>query len=285
MKIKGLMRILIISALCFFTLYVGISHSGVVGSKHDLTPQGTGMFAYDLDWATYGRNNEQVCVFCHTPHKSNTAIKETTVFNGVTSSYQDLNAAGPMLLWNRSLANLAGGFTAYTSSTLNVSITQIRAYSLLCLSCHDGVGAMNVMLNYPEDTTIPLEVIAGASTMGEIFNGNGLIGWGPNIGDRTQASQSLNLANDHPISFDYTSSHPDVISGGLNTPDTSNGYVQGQPNLKLYPNPNNPSQKSSLECSTCHDVHNQGGTGGDPLYPFLRVSKVNSQICTSCHFK
>src|SRR3990172_11239908 len=106
-----------VAVLCVLTLWVGISHSGVVGGKHDLSLGGTGLFSYDtID----GQINEQVCVFCHTPHGANRNIWESTIYN--TSGFSNAGSvSGPMLLWNRNMATIPN-FSAYKSGTVNVTL-------------------------------------------------------------------------------------------------------------------------------------------------------------------
>lgn len=87
----------------------GVSLAGTLaGSAHDFSAQG---------WA-----GGQICLPCHTPHKSNIAVADAP-------------------LWNHALTNAT--FTLYTSPTLNATMTQPGGGSKLCFSCHDGTVAIN----------------------------------------------------------------------------------------------------------------------------------------------
>ncbi|MDP2166850.1 MAG: cytochrome c3 family protein [Thermodesulfovibrionales bacterium] len=292
MKFKHLIGLTALIIVCVLTLLSGISHSGVLGSLHDLTVSSSNkFFAFDIDDPIL--INEQICVFCHTPHGAkpsnpNKTVTIMRVWNGTTHVYEQKISKPQMLLWNRNLPTLpASGpsYLSYTSSTMDTSTTNmgtIRIYSLLCLSCHDGVGAMNVLFNYPMGTTQPL-LATSYNTFGEVFNatlGTDVGGINPNIGDRINTNNPMNLSNDHPVSFDFVSTHPDV-GGGLRTP--SLGYVQNAA-VRLFFSPGT-DKDTSMECSTCHNVHDQGGEMGSDNYPFLVMSKVGSALCTNCHNK
>jgi len=73
--------------------------------------------AHDLSGAGYGTN--QICIFCHTPHNSQTQEP----------------------LWNHAMT--AATFQLYSSSTLNATMAQPGGLSKLCLSCHDGTVAID----------------------------------------------------------------------------------------------------------------------------------------------
>ena len=77
------------------------------------------------------------CKSCHAPHNGSSA-------NGGAQS------TGLILLWARSFPAAANTFGVYDSATMQnkavevggsalTTSTDVRMYSLLCLSCHDGV--------------------------------------------------------------------------------------------------------------------------------------------------
>ncbi len=186
-------------------------------------------------------------------------------------------------MWNRNIEN-STGFTTYQSSTFQGGSGEVRVYSLLCLSCHDGVSAVNVMTRLPhEEPTFWFgETIYYTNPEGQlavrplIDGGNYKLGGTPaDIGDRSGTVSDL--SNDHPISFDYTTALA-TSDGGLETPNAQ-GYV-GDSRVKLFPNPN--GDVVSMECSTCHDVHTWVGGYQEP---FLVISNQNSGLCLNCHLK
>lgn len=90
----------------------------ITGSKHDLSPTGPGG-----GLATGNNPEDQLCIYCHTPHHSNTAVTDAP-------------------LWNHEVTATAA-FTLYTSVTLDATTTQPNGVSRLCLSCHDGTVALD----------------------------------------------------------------------------------------------------------------------------------------------
>lgn len=93
---------------------------GIVGTAHDLSSQG-------LNHATQAA---EVCIFCHTPHKSPDGI----------------NQAIPV--WNH--ATTTAHFTMYNSQgTAGTVDAQPMGPSLACLSCHDGSLAVGALHSIP----------------------------------------------------------------------------------------------------------------------------------------
>jgi predicted CXXCH cytochrome family protein len=80
----------------------------IVGSAHDFSVQ---------TWAL-----GQICIACHTPHKSDTTVTDAP-------------------LWNHALTTAT--YTLYSSATLNAVPGQPAGVSKLCLSCHDGTVALD----------------------------------------------------------------------------------------------------------------------------------------------
>ena len=96
----------------------------ITGSRHDLTAAtGTGTGS-KLTGTT------EICVFCHTPHGASTG------------------AATGGLLWNRA-APAVGGYTLYTSTTVDSTFLQPGGNSNMCFSCHDGVTSIDNVVNRP----------------------------------------------------------------------------------------------------------------------------------------
>jgi len=87
----------------------------VIDTTHNLSVSGPGSIR--------AASEQQVCVFCHTPHRS--------------SPLQPL--------WNRSMP--VTPYTVYTSSSLNAEPDQPTGASKMCLSCHDGTIALGSVLS------------------------------------------------------------------------------------------------------------------------------------------
>jgi hypothetical protein len=300
MKKTMIIKAIVIALLCVITQWGGISHAGprgVVGSSHDMsifittgdytgTYTSTGTFRY---WTM------QVCIFCHTPHGGNMDMRSDTFWDDDGSPDYTIGTDPPILLWNRSLGSaVTSSVTPYTSSSMHApSDGDLWAYSLMCMSCHDGVTAINVLQRNPSDHGPgPLTSYDSAPT----FMGDALLAPNKipaNIGDRIDefADTVTNLSNDHPVSIDYELAQSNG-DGGLENPQALGGGWQyvGNTKVRLFPEPVN-GQFVAVECSSCHDVHNEGsddpGSADDVKfkYPFLNVSIEGSLLCRQCHRK
>lgn len=134
----------------------------------------------------------QVCLPCHTPH------------NAKTSS---------QLLWNH--AETEQTFTMYKNTAGQPSGT-----SKLCLSCHDGVTALD---SYGDN--VGSVVVTGSHNIG------------------------TDLTNDHPIGIAYPTNRPT----SFRDPSTFAPGINGRP-IKLVTT----DGIAKVECSSCHNVHNNG---------------------------
>jgi predicted CXXCH cytochrome family protein len=263
-------------------LNVGYAHAQIIGTKHNLSSTGTGNNRFS--------GTDDVCVFCHTPHGS------------------DTSAAAP--LWNRKISGVS--YTTYDSlgtSTLDGKIAPVGSVSIACLSCHDGTQAMNVVINAPgsggyNPAGAPMagtwNVGGGATQTGGVLNA-GII---TNIG--------TDLTNDHPIGIQYagggfTNTSPTSRAAGVGDADfvAPKSAVIGATRVWWVDTPlgaANSRQKTDIvlytrgpgaggggyvgqteaepfvECASCHDPHSANPT-------FLRVANTGSAVCLSCHIK
>ena len=138
----------------------------------------------------------QICLPCHTPHNA-------------------LLSGDDNVLWNH--AETTQTFLMYKSDG------QMDGPSKLCLSCHDGVTAID---NYGGGTGGSGIVITGSAALGS------------------------DLRNDHPIGIQYPTSLPSEYK----TPPFAPG-IGGGPGVKLVRINNGPER---VECTSCHNVHNNG---------------------------
>lgn len=259
--------------------------SDVRGTKHNLSAA--------ADGATYpggtvptrtvkATSENQVCVFCHTPH-------------GAT--------LGVPALWNRTLSTAT--YTPYTSSSLDASVLQPgdprdpAGSSKLCLSCHDGtlaIGSVNV-LNGLGNQSAAMTGTGGGGVMAE---GEGATsGYTRNLG--------VNLTNDHPISVTYTSALSDR-DGELRWVDSNQKYpaasgsIIGPRSPGLKPKaplePTGTAGAGQIQCSACHDPHlreTAEATVGNQKFlrlnrfqtvaPTATYSDVDDINCVTCHDK
>lgn len=237
----------------------------------------------------------QICIFCHTPHNGRPAVP----------------------LWNKVMPGQP--FNMYTSSSsLSPAAKAVAApgpESLLCLSCHDGRTAINVLHHAKNSTT---ETAAGSSGLEYIIDiggttsvgdtpANTLEGLGSGVGlamgalgfanyaanigklnDGSDINDSVyggNLMDDHPISFSYNSaqgSKPTQLN------DITTVVAKSSNAIRFF------GSENRLECSSCHDPHipygmdrmgTLTGVGSTDLRPFLVMANTGSALCLACHNK
>ncbi len=75
---------------------------------------------HDFSKAAWGK--DELCVACHTPHRANTTVSQSP-------------------LWNHQVT--VNSYTLYSSPTLDATPAQPTSISRLCLSCHDGTIALD----------------------------------------------------------------------------------------------------------------------------------------------
>ena len=162
------------------------------------------------------------CKSCHAPHSGALA-------NGGPQS------TGLIMLWSRSFPAAANTFGVYDSATMGNKAVEVggsalttssdtRMYSLLCLSCHDGV----------------------TSTFTTAMKQTNVVGYKSTFGGTTY-TDSLGLTNDHPIAIPYNP------TASVNDALQPLATVQAA-GLPLYGSTN------TLQCATCHDSHNNTNT-------------------------
>ncbi|MEN8179107.1 MAG: cytochrome c3 family protein [Pseudomonadota bacterium] len=218
----------VVSALMTAAFVSGATAGTITGSAHDFTDA--------IGWQS---GEDQICVFCHTPHNADITVSDAP-------------------LWNHALTQV----TTYTLYNLSptfdgvATITQPEGTSLLCLSCHDGTVAVDSFGGTNDGTYF----LSGSKDIGEP-TGDGLL-------------------NDHPISFTYDEPLA-TLDGGLFDPTITDVTIGAGTDEKTGKITDIMLFSGKLQCATCHDVHNKF-TDGDSL---LRVTKVGSKLCLTCHDK
>lgn len=150
------------------------------------------------------------------------------------------NATPVQPLWNRAMST--SSYLVYASRALDAVPGQPTGTSKMCLSCHDGTIALGAVNSQPT----PITMVGGVARMPPGHS---------NIG--------TDLRDDHPISFRFDTA--------LSSRDLKLRNPNGLPAaLKLDAN-------SELQCTTCHDAHN------DSRGKFLTMENAASQMCVSCH--
>jgi predicted CXXCH cytochrome family protein len=234
---RHLLRIFL-TIIAVFSLTMTAS-TGIIGTKHDLSQATGGGY-----WAGEDPEN-QVCIYCHTPHHASTTQQP---------------------LWNREETQET--FTPYDSPTFQGTFTdptgQPVGESKLCLSCHDGITALNALLY---SYSGPISMVGGFDQLGDVYYPGSPYSpdnMGANIGEIVPGVGGPgNLANDHPVSFIYDEALAQN-DGQLQSP-------AALPDWALH--------DGNLECTSCHDVH-------DETYePFLNMDNTGSALCLTCHLK
>ena len=245
---------------------------GIAGSPHDLS---------GITWAggtvaNDDQDNGELCVYCHTPHAANTAFAGAPLWNKDSTLATANNA---FILYGATAAGNVGSTIAGTVVGNTGGV--VNAPSMACLSCHDGVSAVNSVVNAPG---------AGLSA-----GGNGLINdaavtildtWASanavaNLGAGTGTAD---LSNDHPISVEY------LGDGSANSPAslraTSYSLTGWSGATTIGALLRTTGTTEYVECGSCHDPHNGVDTfvAGEQVH-FLRVSNADSALCIGCHAK
>lgn len=214
------MKKVMILALVLMLVVVTVAAAGIRFSKHDMSSSG--------GQNTRSTNQDDLCVFCHTPHGSNLTMTAAPLWNRTQNQSN----------WNTN--------SAYSSTTLNGTPTgpyNSNAISMACLSCHDGNTGGETLVNGP-----------GSGTASTVNWQNSSFNTIANLND------TAGLTNDHPIGVAFPNAADLGLYGSvLNTNITTPG--------------------STVQCSSCHDVHNPA------IIPFLVMSNSGSAMCLACHNK
>lgn len=242
----------------------------VTNTMHNFSAGNPGAYVYR------GTTINEVCKFCHTPHNAG----------------QD-----GRLLWNKANRETPGFYRLYTSSsTLSNTVRRNSSFSadspsLLCLGCHDGKTAMNVLHSsssgvdasgdgYPAGSKyIPTDSGPGPLTMPwqqpDIMNPGSMI---PNRnigGTADDPTRGNDLTNDHPLGFNYDLAQQEKPAALYSLAQVA---VNSSNKIRFF------GAQKKVECTTCHDPHVDSNVYPD-LKPFLVMSNTGSALCLSCHNK
>jgi predicted CXXCH cytochrome family protein len=223
----------------------------ILGSKHDFTGlnERAGVVAMPgVAFSDYGYS----CVYCHIPPEE--AGAEPADFGGIQG-------------WNR-FVPATENYQLYPESgsqTLDTRPGTPNPISMLCLSCHDGTMAVDMVVFKPvtfDPTTdnamhMRLNASDDIESCGKCHNGQ--------VAHNIEVKViGTDLRNDHPISMQYAGlgwDDPD-----FRPPDNQTGFDNG---VKLY--------AGNVECMTCHNVHD---TTNELLL------RANAEVlCFTCHTK
>lgn len=219
------------------------------------------------DWSTESWNvNRDLCGPCHMAHGSDPANQLIPLWSHETITANDFQLF---------------------ESPHGTSMNQPRGSSRACLSCHDGTLAYNQLKGQVPSGQTPQYVL-----------GDYIIGKGHD------------LRGDHPISFDYQEAYnnspatpaktlkavTDPLTTTLPAGNNLIGKTVQAAFLKSVPGS---TATTSVECTSCHDVHRTVGDSGinsakpintpnhNPLLVAYGLAQdgTGSSLCRSCHIK
>lgn len=205
---------------------------------------------------------DQICIFCHTPHSAAPEGPLWSRPDPATTTF-DLygGASGELAIKGNVSGRENPGVTALTQYTNADPSTYPSGASRLCLSCHDGVTAVNVLR---DGTTIAM------------------------VGEVTMPAQTtIDLSTAHPISFVYSDEVvTSVINVALGTVAVPEPYVMPSHFDSRVDTPLD--RASRMQCTTCHDPHIDRSLDNGSLPPFWRqtstvVDDPVTDVCNNCH--
>jgi predicted CXXCH cytochrome family protein len=243
-KQSAIARIIVVALLA---IVLPATSGTLVGSKHDLTGLNRRAGVEAMTGLAFNDYRDP-CIYCHVPTE-----KQGKMIPG-TGQIQD---------WNRFLANTTE-YQVYDSETLKGKIQELGPESLLCLSCHDGTMAVDMVINKPDRWSMKEE----SPLHMKLDRGGGLDRCTQCHDGNTAHRMDIavigrNLMDDHPVGITY----PGLFENQDFHPPSSEGRFRN--GVKLF--------KNKVECATCHDVHNPD------IVPFLRVEP--RELCITCHNK
>lgn len=260
MKIrKRILGAMGVAGVVLLALVMPASAAGIADTKHNLSSGAAGTQIHQT-------NTAEICVFCHTPHGSDTAIEAP--------------------LWNRGINT--GVYEVYASPSFDAGTNNAApppdGVSLACLSCHDGTIAFDALRNLPGSGGYNPSAPSAGYTFQNTGGGNVM----PNDGRITNLGFPLSggnpdLRNDHPVSMIYANALSPSSTSGTN--DHATGFKDPPSGISAtgdsYFVNGVKIVKGKVQCTSCHDPHRSNTP------TFLRVDNgnQNSQVCLTCHNK
>lgn len=246
-------HLLVVTALGGIVVALAFGQSqSIVDTPHNLSVGGSG--------GIRASSEEQVCIFCHTPHDS--------------SPIQPL--------WNRFLPVAA--YSVYSSNSLDANPGQPTGSSKLCLSCHDGTIAVGSVISRDQIiqmaggiTTIP----PGASNLGtdladdhpiSFAYDSALLAKDPHLADPASLPAEIRLDANRELQCTSCHDAHDNAFGHFLVVDNSNSALCRSCHLI--------SDTTIIEhedCQSCHQTHSA------PSGPYLLQGDRITNTCLNCH--
>jgi len=224
----------------------------VVNSKHNLSVSGPG--------ALRSTNEQQVCIFCHTPH----------------------NATPVQPLWNRNMPVTA--YVPYSSNSLQAKPGQPTGASKLCLSCHDGTIALGSVVSANQPimmaggiTTLP----PGTSNLGTDLSDDhpisfrydpALVAKNAKLKDPGTLPPSVRLDRDKELQCTSCHEAHDNRYGNFLVMDNSSSQL-----CNTCHTAGTTTITEHTSCNACHQSHTA------PSRAYLLRGQTVTDTCTRCH--
>ena len=207
---------------------------------------------------TQGGTNE-VCVFCHTPHGSNSDF-----------------VGAP--LWNKPIdPNVTFQVYGGGQTTGGTTVDQPGDVSRACLSCHDGVSGVNVVINAPgsgnyDPNGIYLNYRGSTQPWRMPF---------PFAVGKNGAGGNYDLRDDHPVGVVYRGDESNPPASLKPTNTQINGWnIAGDKDGNPGPTIGDLLRNGKVECVSCHNPHLNA-----PRFLRSGDGNTNSSVCRTCHDK
>lgn len=242
------MKTIFCAIILFWVPAIGNSQS-IKTTKHNLSVTGPGTYK--------ASSEEEICVFCHTPHNGDPLIP----------------------LWNRNV-NSGAIYTKYSSNTMKATVGQPTGTSILCLSCHDGTIALGEVFNRGTISFASGTNITGNSNLGTDLRNDHPISFTYDV-----ALTVLNTELKNP-----TTLIPQIKLENNQLQCTA----CHDPHVNLTSDFLVATSQNSTLCVACHDktywaasshntsVHTWNSAGVDP-WPYSVWTTVAENACENCH--
>ncbi len=242
---------IVVAALGFANALVHAQQS-IVDTPHNLSAGSIGNIRASFE--------EQVCIFCHTPH----------------------NASPIQPLWNRYLPVAA--YSVYASNSLDANPGQPTGASKMCLSCHDGTIAVGSVISRDQIiqmaggiTTLP----PGSSNLGTDLSDDHPISFvydtsllpnNPTLTDPNLLPPEVALDVNREVQCTTChDAHDNSFGDFLVRDNTDSALCYTCHQMPITPIP------THNECSSCHQPHTS------PSGPYLLIADGVTNTCLTCH--
>jgi cytochrome c553 len=195
---------------------------------------------------------DEICIFCHAPHS---AVPATTLWSRPDPDTATFPLYANALAIKGELGAPAGAQDRSQYKN-DGSVVYPSGASRLCLSCHDGVTSIGTL-----NDGSSIAMVGGVDTITGVA--------------------AIDLSTSHPISFVYDN---DVLADVIAVRGA--GTYQLPPDADGIDTPLDGEDK--MQCTTCHDPHDDTSLDGGGLPPFWRhtsnvVVDEYDDVCAQCH--